>query len=258
MNILSSRSTLSLCLALSLSATIACTKSGAGETPSTNTPTANAPASTPGGTAPTTTTGTASKDISGNYSVTGSNVDGAGDYAGDLTVTKRDDVYQFSWTSGSKTYDGVGVQADNAVAVAFTEGTDGKGCGVVLYKIGADGSLDGKAGYWGVNQQEIEKGTRTSGSDLEGNYDISGSNPAGEKYTGKLAVKKDGEGYAFTWSGANPLTGFGVRTGDKVAVGIGGAKCAFVSYEAKPDGTLDGKWGAQGSKSFGTETAKKK
>jgi hypothetical protein len=50
------------------------------------------------------------------------------------------------------------VQNANAVAVAFTEGTNGKGCGVVLYKIGADGALDGKWGGYG----STDVGTETA------------------------------------------------------------------------------------------------
>ena len=212
-------------------------------TPSSNAATAPAPAA---------------KDISGEYTITGTNEGGGGNYDGELKVTKRDEVYQFSWSSGGRTYDGVGVRTDNNVAVAFTEGSDGKGCGVVLYKIAAEGSLEGKAGYWGVNESELEKATRASGSDLEGNYDVVGSNPGGKEYKGKLGVKKAGVGYAFTWNTGTTSTGFGVRSGDKVAVGIGGTQCGFVSYDIKPDGTLDGKWGGQGSTSVGTEIAKKK
>jgi hypothetical protein len=41
-------------------------------------------------------------------------------------------------------------------------------------------------------------------------------------------------------------------------VGFGGAKCGLVSYEIKPDGTLDGQWGGQGSTVVGTEVARKR
>lgn len=199
-----------------------------------------------------------SKDIAGSYSATGSNVDGAGNYTADLNVTKRDQVYQFSWASAGKTYDGVGVQTGNTVAVAFTEGADGKGCGVVLYSIAANGDLDGKAGYWGVNEAELEKAKRTSGTDLAGKYDVSGTNSGGKDYKGTLDVKKDGDGYAFEWNTGSVAKGFGIRQGDTASIGIGGQQCGFVSYEVKPDGTLEGKWGGQGTKKFGTEVAKKK
>lgn len=245
-------SVLSLILILSalLAAGLAC---GGSDTSTGNTTAGNTAAPAPAAPAPA-----APKNIAGAYNATGTNVDGGGEYKADLTVTGRDEVYQFSWASGGQSYDGVGVMSDNTVAVAYTEGTNGKGCGVVLYKINADGSLDGKSGYWGVNSAESEKAVRTKGSDLEGNYDITGTNPDGKKYDGKLAVSKSGDGYTFAWTAGSSFQGFGVRTGDKVAVGFGGDQCAFVSYEVKPDGMLDGKWGGKGSKSFGTEVAKKK
>ena len=202
-------------------------------------------------------TPSAPKDISGTYEVTGTNEGGGGNYKGALLVTDRDEVYQFSWKSGTHSYDGVGVQTDNSVAAAFANGTDGTGCGVVLYKIGSDGSLDGKAGYWGVNQSEKESATRTSGTGLEGEYDVSGTNPKGASYTGTLSVKPSGSGFEFTWNEAK-LTGFGIKQGDKVAVGVGGKQCGFVSYEVGSDGTMNGKWGSVGSTTVGTETAKKK
>ncbi len=200
----------------------------------------------------------AKKDIAGSYNATGTNPNGGTPYEASLLVTPRDDVYQFSWDSAGTKYDGVGVMTDNTVAVSYTDGPNGKGCGVVLYKIGADGSLDGKAGYWGINSAESEKGTRKSGTDLDGTYDISGQNPEGKAYKGTLDIKKDGEGYSFSWNVGGTLSGFGVKQGDKAVVGFGGKQCAFVAYEVKPDGTLDGKWGGQGTKAFGTETAKKK
>lgn len=199
-------------------------------------------------------TETSKKDIAGTYDATGTNPDGGSVYNATLVVTPRDDVYQFSWESGGNKYDGVGVMTDNTAAVSFTDGTNGKGCGVVLYKIGTDGSLDGRSGYWGMNSGETEKGIRKNGSgDLEGSYDITGKNVQGD-YKGTLEVRKDGEGYAFSWDAG--LTGFGIKQGDKAVVGFGGKQCAFVAYEVKPDGSLQGKWGSQGSTKFGTETAK--
>lgn len=198
------------------------------------------------------------KDISGKYEISGTNENGGNNYKGTLDVTKRDEVYQFSWDTGGKKSDGVGVQNETTVAAAFTEGTNGEGCGVVLYKINADGSLDGIAGYWGINQSETEKAVRTSGNDLEGEYDVEGTNPEGKNYNGKLSVKTEGAGYTFSWTGTDTMQGFGIRQGDKVAVGLGGKQCGFVSYTVESDGILNGKWGGYGSTSVGTETANKK
>lgn len=228
------------------SAGFACNQTESSSTPPNATP---APASTPAPAAP--------KNISGNYDVTGTNADGAGNYKGTLEIIERGDVFQFKWEVGKK-YDGVGVMTDSTVAVSFTEGENGTGCGVVLYKVGADGSLDGKAGYWGKNDDESEKATRTSGTGIDGEYSITGKTPDGKDYKGTLSVKPVGSGYTFSWKTGTTLEGFGIKQGDKVAVGFGGKQCGFVAYEIGSDGNLNGKWGGYGSTSVGTETAKKK
>ena len=256
MNKTNPKLTLGLCLTIAAAAGLACNSAGSQE------PTANS-VSGPANTVPANTTAARAavrvSDLSGSYTVSGQNEGGGGSYSGDLAVAKRDDVYQFSWKSGTNQYDGVGVQAGNSVAVSFADGTEGKGCGVVLYQIGANGNLDGKVGYWGVNEAETEKATRTGGSDLEGPYDVTGSNPDGKDYTGKLNVKKEGAGYRFAWTVAGEsFNGFGIRGADMIAVGLGPSKCGFVGYDIKSDGTLDGKWGSQGTTSVGTEIAKKK
>ena len=66
-------------------------------------------------------------DVAGHYNIVGTNPNGA-TYKGTLEVITRGDVYQFRWNAGTQ-YDGVGVQNGKIVAVAFANGSDGKGCG---------------------------------------------------------------------------------------------------------------------------------
>lgn len=192
-------------------------------------------------------------DIAGNYNVVGSNPNGA-PYKGTLEVITRGDVYQFRWNAGTQ-YDGVGVQNGKIVAVAFANGPNGKGCGVVDYDIAGDGSLNGKWGYWGTNEAGTESATRNSGTGLTGEYDATGKNPSGTQYKARLTVEPAGDLYHFVWS--NNTDGVGIKRGDNVAVGIGGSRCGFVMYEVQSDGTLDGMWGGGGSDKTGTERATK-
>ena len=175
-----------------------------------------------------------------------------------MTITKRGEVYQFSWNTGDAKYDGVGVQTENSVAVSYAAGTDGKGCGVALYKINSDGSLDGKSGYWGNDKSESEKAIRTAGTDLAGDYDVTGKNPDDKEYKAKLNILPSGPGFIFKWTGDNSFDGIGVRQGNFVTAGFGGKQCSFVAYEIKSDGSLDGKWGGLGTVTFGSEKAIKK
>jgi hypothetical protein len=234
-----------IALALFVACVMGCTKAGVntgGTHPAGNN--ANAPQER----------ATPHSDIAGDYSIVGSNEDGS-PYRGGLAIIKHGDVYQFRWTAG-KQYDGIGVPNGNVVAVAFTGGSNGKGCGVVSYQLLADGSLDGVWGYWGVNEMGSEKGTRTSGSNLAGGYNMTGTNPNGSLYKADLSIAPRGSGYTFAWS--NNTSGFGIKQGNTVSVGIGGPRCAFVAYEIKSDGVLEGVWGGYGTDKTGTETATKK
>jgi hypothetical protein len=192
-------------------------------------------------------------NIAGKYNITGTNPNGA-PYKGTLEIIAQGDVYQFRWNAGAQ-YDGVGILNGSVVAVAFASGDNGEGCGVVDYMIRGDGSLDGKWGYWGVNESGTERATRSSGSGLEGEYDATGRNPNGKEYRARITVAAVGELYKFVWS--NNTDGIGIKRGNNVAVGIGGNRCGFVAYEIRSDGTLDGVWGGSGEETTGTEKATK-
>jgi hypothetical protein len=179
----------------------------------------------------TTSTKAPAPDIAGKYNITGANPEG-GAYKGTLEVITRGDVYQFRWNAGTQ-YDGVGVQNGSIVAVAYANGSDGKGCGVIDYDIASDGSLSGKWGYWGVNDSGTESATRTSGSSLVGEYDAMGKNPDGKQYKAHLIVEPAGNLYRFAWS--NNTDGIGIKRGDNIAVGIGGRRCGFVTYQVQTD-----------------------
>src|SRR5258706_7934327 len=117
-------------------------------------------------------------DIAGKYNVVGSNPDGS-PYRGTLEVIPHGGVYQFRWSAGTQ-YDGIGVANGNVIAVAFANGDNGKGCGVVDYEISSDGGLDGKWGYWGTSDAGTEKAPRTGGPRLEGNNEPAGQEPNGQ------------------------------------------------------------------------------
>ena len=194
---------------------------------------------------------TTAPDIAGNYQVSGRNSEG-GQYKGTLQVITRGDVYQFRWNTGRQ-YDGIGIQNGNIIAVAYANGADGTGCGVVDYDIGSDTSLNGKWGYWGTNEAGTESASRTSGSGLAGEYEASGKNPDGKTYQAHLTVEPAGNLFHFIWS--NNTDGVGIKRGNNIAVGIGGRRCSFVVYQAQSDGSLDGDWGGGGSDKTGTEIA---
>jgi hypothetical protein len=206
---------------------------------------------------PSTTSAAQAVDIAGNYNINGATPDGQ-KYKGKLAITKRGSVYQFSWVV-DKEYDGVGIQQGNVVAVAYATG-DGKGCGVVNYRITSNGVLDGRWGEWGVNESGKETASRVGSSkdaDIVGEYIVNGANYDGSAYKGKLFVTAEGATYKFSWKTGNDFEGTGIKQGSYVSVGFGSDTCGFVSYVIQPNGTLDGKWGAPGEREIGTEKATK-
>lgn len=205
------------------------------------------------------TSSSTSGDLAGTYTVNGAGADGKS-YNGEVVITKRDEVFQMSWTIGAEKYDGVAIKDGSTIAAAYTTGDDGKGCGAVIYKINADNSLDGKWGEWGVNSSGTEKvvpvGETKDGS--IGAFAVSGTNPNGTAYKGKLVVAKGGNDvYQFVWETGTRFIGTGVKLGEYLAAGSGAKQCGFVIYEVKGD-TLEGKWGVPGSNQLGTEKAVKK
>lgn len=194
------------------------------------------------------------EDIRGTYNVTGGSETGP-PYQGTLQVITRGDVYEFKWDVGGSEYEGIGVINDKTVAVAWTNGSDGRGCGVVSYSILPNGTLDGIWGLWGTNDAGYERATRLRGSGLPGYYKVTGENPDESPYETTLTVTAVGRGYQFDWG--NNWSGFGIKQGNIVSVGFGGESCAWVVYDIKP-GVLDGVWGSYGSKNMGTEKAVKR
>lgn len=194
-------------------------------------------------------------DLAGEYKLNGTRLDGK-TYKGYLSVTKREQVYQFSWQIGQGKYEGIGVQNGNAVAVAYTTGSDGNGCGTVIYKINADESIEGKWGSWGVNQSGTEKAVpKGKTTETMGTFDVEGTNPTGSIYKGKLDISRtNDEVYQFSWDVGEKYIGTGIKVGEYLAAGSGSKQCGFVIYKVK-DGKLDGKWGIPGSEKLGTETA---
>jgi len=189
--------------------------------------------------------------VEGQSKVIGTNPNGDR-YSGTLEIIPHGGVYQFRWNAPTQ-YDGIGVKNGKFVAVAFANGGNGSGCGVINYNILNNGTLDGIWGNWGTDGSGTEIAKRVEGRGIEGQYAATGTNPNGNPYQVNISVVAAGGGYRFAWS--NNTEGFGIRRGSNLAVGYGGERCGFVAYEVMPDGSLNGVWGGYGSQQTGTEKA---
>ena len=197
------------------------------------------------------------REISGAYNVSGTGDNESDPYTGLLTIAPKGDVYGFRWSTTRGSRNGVGVQIGNTTAASFAATGGGLGCGVVLYKIASDGSLDGRIARWGEDKFGIEKATRVEGSGFVGKYTVAGANAAGEEYSGTLSIKKDGTGYDLEWKTGKMQVAFGIWKGSVAAASFGGRQCSFALYDIQSNGNLEGNWGGQKAVTFGTETAKR-
>lgn len=201
--------------------------------------------------------------IAGVFAVSGTAANETEPYNGVLTVAPSGDVYEFRWQLNKGTFVGTGVQLGNVTAVSYSKPGGGKGCGVVLYKISADGSMEGRIARWGEEKFATISATRTEGNGFVGKYSIAGSTTDFKTFAGHMTVKKDGGGYDlewvqdYEWDRDQSIVAFGIWKGSYSAASFGGRQCSFALYDISSNGNLEGDWGGQRTVYFGKENAKR-
>lgn len=197
------------------------------------------------------------RPISGSFRISGASSGGLDEYTGSLNVAPKGDNYEFRWSTTKGSRIGTGVQLGAVTAVSYAAIGAGQGCGVVLYKIASDGSMEGRTASFGDETFGTEKVTRTEGTGFVGKYSVSGTTADKRAYSGDLAIKKDGSGYNFDWRVEKPFVAFGIWKGSYAAASFGGRQCSFAIYDIQSNGSLEGNWGGQKDVTFGTESAKR-
>jgi hypothetical protein len=179
---------------------------------------------------------TVAADLSGAYTVEGSNPDGT-PYRGTLQVAPAGDAWNFDWLSGANATHGIGVTLGPKIAVAV----GGAACAVVLYRVERDGSLQG---VWTVPQGGAvgsETATPTAGGGLANQYTVEGRNQAGGAYRGTLRVAQEGEHWRLSWNVGTQYEGYGLERDGYVGVSWGSPDCGVVLYQQGRDG-WSGDW----------------
>jgi hypothetical protein len=86
--------------------------------------------------------------LEGDYSVVGNDAKG-NQYKGTLSITKKNtSEWRLTWNMGQP-YDGIGISLNKSLFAAAYGGQD---CGVSVYKVNTDGSLQATLAVWGINQ----------------------------------------------------------------------------------------------------------
>lgn len=197
------------------------------------------------------------EDFSGSYKITSSSNPGGGGggYGGIVRISKMGGAYRIAWTlTGGESYEGVGIEMGNALAVGW--GTGSGKHGVVAYSI-SGGTLAGK---WTLSDMKGAIGTEDlAGSPaLAGAYKIvKSTTPGGGKgYAGTVTITPHGDTYTVAWklSSGESYNGIGVRQGDLLVVGWGISQDSVgVVHYWKQGTALQGIWAIPGGKSLGTE-----
>lgn len=91
----------------------------------------------------------------GTYDLVGGNSDWGNSYHGEVVIAPQGDVYKVIWRVGSnQTQVGVGILQDDVLSVAFTDLAKNTFWGVVSYRVGPWGELEGRwANYDGYNHK---------------------------------------------------------------------------------------------------------
>ena len=133
---------------------------------------------------------------------------------------------------------GIGVQVDDVVAVAV----GGAECAVVLYRVAADGMLQGRwvgpAG--GKPGEETATPARDKAEGVEGDYLVTGKNASAHptRRTGRRARRR---ALASVVAPGSNFEGYGLSA-TAISASAGFAECGVVLYRVAADGALDGIW----------------
>lgn len=98
-------------------------------------------------------------DISGKYSLDGSNPGTAGEYTGTALVQKKGDAYIVGWKIGDQELAGTGILDGNSFAVVYIARNNKSAPGLVLYTVLPNGTLTGKFTSLGGNALGTETWT---------------------------------------------------------------------------------------------------
>jgi hypothetical protein len=188
--------------------------------------------------------------IDGTYAITGTRSDDS-TYSGDLKITERGPVYQFSWDIGAA-FEGVGIRQGGTVSVGWGD----PACGIVSYRLLDNDTLLGFSGQYGKDAIGAELLTRAEKTgELSGDYAVTGVDVNNTGYTGTASITQNNDIYLVNWTvGDQTVQGVGARIDDVLSVATGGEKCAFIAYQIDANKTLDGVYGNAASVKLGSET----
>jgi hypothetical protein len=194
-----------------------------------------------------------SDSLAGKFRIVGTNPN-EGSYIGNLEISAINaPIYKLIWDAAKTPYIGVGIHENDILSV----GWGNKGCGVAVYQVESNGTLNGK--WASLMQNQIKMGTEIAvplkSTTREMEYIVTGKTPDDLSYNDRLLIEKKGSLFALEWTNSKNY-GVGILRGKYLAVGWGTEKnCNVVLYKVNPDRSLTGEWGLSDSALLGKEQA---
>lgn len=192
--------------------------------------------------------------IDGTWSIGEAKTADGKNYTGTVVIQSVGRIYSVLWQTSTGNRSGVAFFEDGRLFVGW--GTDEEsGSAIVIYKIGKDGTLDGK---WTTASDAGEIGTdkATGGTpgQVEGDYQVVGTNPgSGGRYRGILNIRKTGDTFQLTWAVGTSWRGVGLRSGDWLIVGCGQTgRFGVTDYAINGNGAT-GRWALLNQSNVGVE-----
>ena len=171
-------------------------------------------------------------------------------YSGTVQIHPMGQIYTVSWLTTIGDYSGLAFFENGHL---FAGSGSGDTYGITVYKIGNDGTLDGK---WTTppNQGVIDSERAVNGipGQLEGSYQIGGTSLKSGNYQGELNIRQSNDIYRLFWSVGTQYQGIGLRVDDWLVTtwGIGNVYILYYEIEARQ---ANGRWAASSQSVIGKE-----
>ncbi|NEQ28759.1 MAG: tetratricopeptide repeat protein, partial [Microcoleus sp. SIO2G3] len=161
-------------------------------------------------------------NIEGTWTITEAKTLEGRNYSGTVAIQPIGQIYGLSWQTSARKQLGVAFFEDGHLFAGWST-DEAATYGLVVYKIGKNGTLNGK---WVYPNNGVEIGTETATggkpNQIEGDYQVTGKNPDGVgEYNGVLNIRKTGDTYDVIWNVGTSYRGVGIRSGDWLVVSWG-------------------------------------
>jgi hypothetical protein len=178
-------------------------------------------------------------------------------YDGTVEITSAGSRYKVKWNLAANIVKGLALSLGNKLCVAYATGD----FSVIVYEIGADGSLKGRWAYSSFSARDRDGLENVAGGTpgkIEGMHTVKGLNPDGTSYQGSLTITKTGETYQLEWEIlGRKIKGVAIKVDDALfATSVYDGTFGVVGY-AFDGPRAKGVWTTDGESKLGTENLAK-